>query len=210
MSAKIDIMSRNRAIGDIPQMRNQAVRMACLALAMIGLVALPTGGAQASTSELDVDGLQPVADGQLSAMRGGFNIGGVDISFGVIMETAINGVTKLMTSFNLDNPSHVSLSFTHAGVDVPVGSTTPDGFVLRQAANGGFVLSKTTADGSLRTLQQMGNMGGGIVASIQNSLNNQMIQQNTTMNVGIQNMSTVMGLTTIGVMLDRMGTSLIR
>lgn len=203
-------MSRNRVIGDTSQMRNQAIRAARFALAMVGLMVLSGGGAQASTSELDVDGLQAVGDGQLSTMRGGFNIGGMDISFGVVMETAINGVTKLLTSFNLDNPSHVSLSFTHAGVEVPVGTMTPDGFVLRQAANGGFILAKTTPDGSLTTLQQMGNMGGGIVASIQNSLNNQTVQQTATMNVGIQNMSTVMGLTTIGVMMDRMGLSLIR
>lgn len=202
-------MSRsNQAIGAPHQMRTRSIWMACLALAFGGLMALP-GDARANTSELDMAGLEPIGDGQLSNMRGGFNIGGVDISFGVIMETAINGVTKLMTSFNLDNPSHVSLSFTHAGVDV-VGNTSPDGFTLQQAANGGFVLTRSTAQGSLTTLQQMGNMGGGIVASIANSLNNQTIQQHTTLNVGIQNMSTVMGLTTIGVLAERMGVGLLR
>ena len=196
-------MSRNQAVGDTTQMRTRAIRMAWLTLALAGLLALP-GGAKASTSELDMAGLQPIDDGQLANMRGGFNVGGVNISFGVIMETAINGVTKLLTSFNLDNPSHVNVMLD--GAPALPGAMSGD-FVLKQAANGGFVL--TNGHGTT-TLQQMGNMGGGLIASIQNSLNNQVIQQQTTINVGIQNMNTLMGLSTIDMMMDRMGVALVR
>ena len=190
-------------------MQNRSIRFACLALAVAGLLVLPAGRAGAATSELDVDGLQPIADSQLAGMRGGFSFGGMDISFGMIMETTINGVTKLMTSFNLDSLSHVDVSFTENGVAVP-GAISPLGFVLSHGPNGAFVLSKTGPNGSLTAVQQMGNMGGGLLASIQNSLNNQLIQQQVTMNIGIQNMSTIMGLRTLGVMMDRIGTSLVR
>jgi hypothetical protein len=114
-----------------------------------------------------------------------------------------------MTSFNLDNPSHVDVAFTEGGTAV-LGNISPLGFVLSHGPNGAFVLSRSGPNGSLRAVQQMGNMGGGLLASIQNSLNNQLIQQQVTMNIGIQNMSTIMGLRTLGVMVDRMGTSLVR
>lgn len=205
VKAGIDAMSRNHATEAGKPMDRPGTRIMLSAFAIAVLLALPGSGALAAASELDLDGLTPVADTQLADMRGGFNLGGVDISFGVLMETAINGITKLTTSFTLDNPANASVALN--GVPARIGDSL-NGFTLRQAANGGFVLTNT--DGSLATLQQMGNMGGGVVASIQNSLNNQVIQQQLTMNVGIQNMSTVMGLATIGTILDRVGTSLLR
>jgi hypothetical protein len=174
------------------------------ALAAAVLLTLPMGGALATTGELDVEGLQPIADSQLATMRGGFNLGGVQISFGVIMETLINGGTHLRTEFNLDTMSTMT---TVDGAPAVVGETY-NGFTLSQTPTGGFVL--TNADGTLTTLQQVGNMGGGIVAAISNALPDQVIQQTVTMNVGIQNMSTIMGLTTIGAMVSRVGPGLIR
>lgn len=198
-------MSRNHEIESGRPTDRPGIRIMRNALAVAVLLALPGSGAMAAASELDVDGLTPVADTQLADMRGGFNLGGVQISFGVIMQTAINGITRLTTSFNLDNPANSSVALN--GIPAQFGDSV-NGFTLRQGANGGFILSN--ADGSLATVQQMGNMGGGIVASIQNSLNDQVIQQQVTMNVGIQNMSTIMGLTAIGTILDRVGTSLLR
>jgi len=198
-------MSRNHATEAAKPIDQRAIGMIRNALLIAVLLALPGSGALAAASELDVDGLTPVADGKLADMRGGFNLGGVQISFGVIMETAINGITRLTTTFNLDNPGNTGVALN--GNPAQFGDSL-NGFTLRPAPNGGFVL--TNSDGTLTTLQQMGNMGGGIVASIQNSLNDQVIQQHATMNVGIQNMSTVMGLTTIGAILDRVGVSLLR
>jgi hypothetical protein len=205
VKAGIDAMSRNHAVEAGKSTDRSGIRMTRNALAVAVLLVLPGGGALSAASELDVDGLKPVADTQLADMRGGFSLGGVEISFGVVMETLINGMTRLTTSFNLDNPANTSVALN--GNPAQFGDSV-NGFTLRQAANGGFVLTNT--DGSLATLQQMGNVGGGIVASIQNSLNNQVVQQHVTMNVGIQNMSTVMGLATIGTILDRVGTSLLR
>ena len=197
-------MSTDHKIRFVRNMERPAHRFVWSALAVAAFLALSGGSALAATSELDVEGLQPVADGQLANMRGGFNLGGVQISFGVIMETLINGVTHLRTEFNLDDRS---MTATLNGAPAVIGSTV-GGFRLTQTANGGFVL--TNANGTLTTLQQMGNLGGGIVAAIQNALPDQVIQQNVTMNVGIQNMSTIMGLTTIGAMMNRVGTGLIR
>jgi hypothetical protein len=185
----MDTMSRDRTMEDARR------KAGALALAMA--LMLPGGAALAATSELDMAGIQPVADDQLSNMRGGFSMGGMDISFGVIMQTLINGTTSLVTSFNLDNPMNPDVAFAN-----PTGA-----FVLQQAANGGFVL--TNGIGTT-TLQQMGNAGGGIVASIANSLNNQTIQQNTSVNIGIQNANTIMGLSAIGMLMERFTPNLVR
>jgi hypothetical protein len=75
-------------------------------------------------------------------------------------------------------------------------------FKLKQAADGGFLL---TNDQGTKILHQLGNAGGGIVAAISNSLNGQLIQQQAQLNVGIQNLNTIRGLSVIGSMLNRMG-----
>jgi hypothetical protein len=45
------------------------------------------------------------------------------------------------------------------------------------------------------------------VAAVANALANQVIQQSVTMNVGIQNMQTIAGLSTIGQMLHNLGVA---
>jgi hypothetical protein len=176
------------------------------AIVVAAALTLPGVSALASTSELYMAGIQPVDDAQLSTMRGGFSMGGMSISFGVIMETVINGATHLLTSFNLENAMNPHVEFN--------GNSTPEfgvpdaqGFVLQQAANGGFVV--TNGIGTT-TLQQMGNAGGGIVSQIANSLNDQKIQQNTSVNIAIQNVHTIMGLSAIGMLMDRFGPNLVR
>jgi hypothetical protein len=57
--------------------------------------------AAADDDMLDLAGAQPLPNGSLLAMRGGFRIGGFDISFGVTMKATINGATELSTSFNI-------------------------------------------------------------------------------------------------------------
>jgi hypothetical protein len=188
-------MSRDTA--ESRQMSGRSARRIHCAMALAVVLTLPGGGVLASTSELDLADLQPVGDEQLSTMRGGFSLGGMDISFGVIMETVINGATRLLTSFNLENPMNPDVEFEN-----PTGE-----FVLRQAANGGFVL--TNGIGTT-TLQQMGNAGGGLVSSVANSLNDQTIRQNTSVNIAIQNANTIRGLSAIGMLMDRFGPNLLR
>jgi hypothetical protein len=198
-------MSRDNAAGESKRMNRGARRMHC-AIVVAAALTLPGASALASTSELDMAGIQPVDDVQLSTMRGGFSMGGMSISFGVIMETVINGATHLLTSFNLENAMNPHVEFN--GNSTPAfGVADAQGFVLQQAANGGFVM--TNGIGTT-TLQQMGNAGGGIVSQIANSLNDQKIQQNTSVNIAIQNVHTIMGLSAIGMLMDRFGPNLLR
>jgi hypothetical protein len=53
----------------------------------------------------------------------------------------------------------------------------------------------------------MGEKGGGVVAAVANALANQVIQQSVTMNIGIQNLQTIAGLSTIGQMLHSLGVN---
>ena len=78
-----------------------------------------------------------------------------------IMETAINGVTKLLTSFNLDNPSHVTVTLHDSYAAVLWGHIS--GRLCAQA--GGEWRLCTDQDRAERlhsAVQQMGNMGGGL------------------------------------------------
>jgi hypothetical protein len=68
------------------------------------------GALSASADEdlLDLGGAQPLPNRSLLNMRGGFMIGGFDISFGVTITATVDGATQLKTSFNLLNPNQIS------------------------------------------------------------------------------------------------------
>jgi hypothetical protein len=178
------------------------LRAAFLTLLLAGLLAWQAPAAAGSFGDLDVNKFKPVDEGKLANLRGGFSFGGMDISFGVIMRTAVNGLTILETAFNLEHPSDVTMSFTEAGNPYGFGVATPSGIVLSQTAQG-LALNKTGLD----IVHQMGNQGGGIVAAVANALSNQIIQQSVTMNIGIQNVNTIAGLSAIGAMLNNLGVA---
>jgi hypothetical protein len=50
---------------------------------------------------------QPLPNSSLLSMRGGFMIGGFDISFGVTIKATIDGATELKTSFNILNANQI-------------------------------------------------------------------------------------------------------
>lgn len=167
-----------------------ALRCAVIALFVAVLMAAPMAGASAgSFGDLDTNKFKPVASEKLANMRGGFTYAGMDISFGMIMRTAVNGVLVLETAFNLENPGDATVNFNDsAGLAM---STTAQGFVLSQTGQ--------------NIVHQMGERGGGVVASVANALNSQIIQQSVTMNVGITNINTIAGLGAIGSMLNNLG-----
>ncbi len=167
-----------------------ALRRAVIALFVAVLMAAPMSNASAgSFGDLDTNKFKPVASAKLANMRGGFTYAGMDISFGMIMRTAVNGVLVLETAFNLENPGDATMNFNNAaGLAM---STTAQGFVLSQTGQ--------------NIVHQMGERGGGVVASVANALNNQIIQQSVTMNVGITNVNTIAGLGAIGSMLNNLG-----
>ncbi len=170
----------------------------CRFLAAAALIALPVASAQSATRNLDE--LTPVDDSRLAEMRGGFSFRGMEISFGIVIETLINGVTLLQTSFNSDSVGGPVVTLNGANADI---GDSAGGFQLKAAPNGGYLL---TNNGGTKVLHQLGNEGGGLVASISNSLNGQLIQQQAKLNIAIQNLNTIMGLSRIGAMLSRMGT----
>ena len=83
-------------------------RTARIAAALLGAIffcaALP---AAAEEDVLDLGGAQPLPNSSLLSMRGGFMIGGFDISFGVTIKATIDGATELKTSFNILNANQI-------------------------------------------------------------------------------------------------------
>lgn len=176
------------------------LRRAALLLAICAMAIMPVTAAKAATADLDIDSLAPVSDEKLASMRGGFRFGGQEISFGIVIETVVNGGAAILrTAFNADSVGGPIVTLNGA----PAGpGSTAGNFMLKQAADGGFLL---TNDQGTRILHQLGNAGGGIVAAISNSLNGQLIQQQAQLNVGIQNLNTIRGLSVIGSMLNQLG-----
>ena len=64
--------------------------------------------ASADEDLLDLGGVQPLPNRSLLNMRGGFMIGGFDISFGVTITATVDGATQLKTSFNVLNSNQIS------------------------------------------------------------------------------------------------------
>jgi hypothetical protein len=185
------------------EVRSPLPRAAFLALLLAVFLAwTPTPASAGSFGDLDVNKFKPVDEGKLANLRGGFSYAGMDISFGVIMRTAVNGITVLETAFNLEHPSDTTMSFTEGMDNFNIGDTTPSGLTLMQTAQG-LVLAR---NGQYIT-HQMGEKGGGVVAAVANALANQVIQQSVTMNIGIQNLQTIAGLSTIGQMLHSLGVN---
>ena len=194
-------MSLTNSIHAIGQSGLRLLR-AGLLLAICAVAILPVTAAKAATADADLDSLAPVSDDRLAQMRGGFRFGGQEISFGIVIETVVNGGAAILrTAFNADSVGGPVVTLN--GAPAGIGSTAGD-FKLKQAADGGFLL---TNDQGTKILHQLGNAGGGIVVAISNSLSGQLIQQQAQLNVGIQNLNTIMGLSAIGSMLNQMGVA---
>jgi hypothetical protein len=188
-------MSFLTAIGTIGHAAARFARSYRL-LALAALLALPISTADAA--KLSLDDLTAVDDSRLAEKRGGFTFRGMEISFGIVIETVINGAHLLRTSFNAESVDGPIVMLN--GAPAAPGDVSGD-FQLQHAANGGFVLT----NGGTKVLHQLGNAGGGIVAAISNSLNGQLIQQQAQLNIGIRNLNTIMGLSQVGAMLSQMG-----
>jgi hypothetical protein len=189
-------MSLMSAIDAVKQSSRHLLRGALL-LAVCALVAGPATIARAAT-EMDLDALTPVSDDKLAEMRGGFQFHGTEISFGVVIETVVNGGAAILrTAFNADSAGGPIVTLN--GIPAAPGDTV-GAFQLKQAADGGFLL---TNNQGTKILHQLGNAGGGIVAAISNSLNGQLLQQQAQVN--ITNLNTIRGLSVIGSMLNQLG-----
>ena len=127
-------MSLMSAIDAVKQSSRHLLRGALL-LAVCALVAGPATIARAAT-EMDLDALTPVSDDKLAEMRGGFQFHGTEISFGVVIETVVNGGAAILrTAFNADSAGGPIVTLN--GIPAAPGDTV-GAFQLKQAADGGF------------------------------------------------------------------------
>lgn len=78
-----------------------------MAAALLGAIFVCAAPAAAEEDMLDLGGAQPLPNSSLLSMRGGFMIGGFDISFGVTIKATIDGATELKTSFNILNANQI-------------------------------------------------------------------------------------------------------
>lgn len=77
---------------------------------------------------VDVSGLAQVSDGELSELRGGFDLGPWRIDFGLMIKTAINNVEVLQTTFNIPAVGEISgirYHFLHDGAPPGGGDQEP-------------------------------------------------------------------------------------
>lgn len=70
--------------------------------------AAPALAAADDHDTLDVSDLQRIDDGSMDDLRGGFNVGGYEISFGITVTTTVNGQQLLQTSFNVNQPGQIN------------------------------------------------------------------------------------------------------
>jgi hypothetical protein len=155
-----------------------------------------------------------VPDRELAKMRGGLNLpNGFDVSFAVDLQTRINGVLALHTSYASDGPSAglrvygvgggstapqsapTSLTVTNN----PVTGSAPSGGALPVVANGApvqtaagtYSLSQNdrsnvvTYDAAGIQVQQLVGQATGV--AIANTANNRSIDTSTTVNVDLSN-----------------------
>jgi hypothetical protein len=101
--------------------------------------AIPALADAGSEDTLDLSDLQRISDGSMQKLRGGFNIGGFDLSFGVTVTTTVNGATVLQTSFNVNDPGQISNIKTSvaqnaaSGAPANAGSNTVEGVTVKGA-----------------------------------------------------------------------------
>jgi len=104
--------------------------------------AIPALADASSEDMLDVSDLQRISDGSMQKLRGGFNVGSFDISFGVTVTTTVNGATVLQTSFNVNDPGQISNVKTSvaqnaaSGAPTSAGSNTVAGVTVKGATPG--------------------------------------------------------------------------
>jgi hypothetical protein len=102
--------------------------------------AIPALADAGAEDMLDLSDLQRISDGSMQKLRGGFNVGSFDISFGVTVTTTVNGATVLQTSFNVNDPGQISNIKTSvaqnaaSGAPANAGSNTVAGVTVKGAS----------------------------------------------------------------------------
>jgi len=142
------------------------------------------GGVDQDT--LDVSNLERISDGSMQNLRGGFMVGGFDISFGVTVTTTVNGATVLQTSFDVNNPGQISNLSTQQNAN----STPNLGSWTVSPASDGSGVTMTSSDMATTIMQHYGN-GTGFNTDINNTANNRSFSNTTDLNLFLNNSAQV-------------------
>lgn len=167
--------------------RRQAV---AAGLSILCLAVLPREAAAANVHD---DGLPDevimlagaLSDSELDGYRGGFDLGGYIIDFGVTVRTLVDGMHELVSNLNLGE---------RVGDRIPTNVTS----ALNNLANGQSVVVNSI-DESTRVVEAvLGNTKvaydyrNGILTTISNPSSNTTVSSSVVMNVGIANYQSVL------------------
>lgn len=152
----------------------------------IGALAILCMAAPISAMAMPVLGM-PVPVAELAKMRGGFDVGGMVVKFGVEMTTYINGMLA-----------------SRSGID-----SSPSGNTIIASQNTGVQQTMVVAQGNgVQQVVQVGNanqvsssllnQATSALSVVQNNLNNQVIQHATIVNLDVSNGIRTQQLTQMG------------
>lgn len=131
---------------------------------------------------------QAISEDQLAQLRGGFDLGaGLTVSFGVARTVLVNGEVMSRMSFNLPDLRNVTPEQARAAATA-MGQLN---LVQQGAGNGVAVASPPPSRPALSAglaapAQATWQAGGGTV--IQNTLDNQLLQQMTVLNTSVNSL----------------------
>lgn len=165
---------------------------------LAGAVCLVAASAGHSTtlSGLDIrpftpDAWQAVSDDQLAQLRGGFDLGaGLTVSFGIARTVLVNGEVMSRMSFNLPDLRNITPEQARVAA-VAMGQLNlvqqgPGNGVAPAVASPPRVPLPLSPDAPAAVAQAAWTTGGGTV--IQNTLDNQLLQQMTVLNTSVNSL----------------------
>lgn len=174
----------------------RALRTLLPAISALAVAAALAGGvraapadpapADAATTDASAAPTAPLADPELSLMRGGFDIGGLSFSFGATLNTLIDGQLALQTVVTYQPGGVTTVVTPGAGVAPVVGDPG-----LAQLAGRGITVAPgstplyATADGATALLQGLTQQG--LVNATLNTAANRTVSSNTDLTLVIPN-----------------------
>jgi hypothetical protein len=137
-------------------------------------------------------GLQTVDDRKLSHMRGGFSVAGINVAFGAVVTTMINGVAVLQTQFVATNAGLIAnQSGPVTTTSTPLAGLPGTKVTVAQGPSGPNTQVVTVAapTGTTAAIATIGSQK--IVNAIVSNASNQNISQQIELNVQLSNFNSV-------------------
>jgi hypothetical protein len=168
------------------------MRGACrpLLLAACALAAL-TAPAYASTENWD-DGIEVMDDAEMDDLRGGFNVGGIEIGFGAVVTSTLNGVPVMTTQLTVTDAGSIVEQTLNAAGQTLGSLTTEQLAVLGLAAFA--VMEGIVVDGEGGITAFVHNVTDGTVQNILvNTANGQDIEQDIDITLTLPGFEAIQG-----------------